>query len=294
MLPMLAATSAVLRSALDQFMKTVLHEGCSLSYEVRGDGPPLLMIQGVGVHGSGWRPQVDGLSAHYRCLSFDNRGIGLSQPPSQKLTVEQMAGDALALMDAEGWESAHVMGHSLGGLIAIYLGLHAKKRVKSLSLLCTFSRGSDATKMTPWMIWVGMQTRIGPLRHRRRSFLRIVMPEDLLARCDRDKLAADLAPIFGHDLGTHPAVVMPQLEAMRRYDATPRLGELRGIPALVISAKHDPIARVEVGKAMAAAIPGAQFTEFEDASHGAPIQCADRMNKVLFEHLQRADRRQVS
>jgi pimeloyl-ACP methyl ester carboxylesterase len=267
-------------------MKTVLHKGCSLSYQVQGDGPPLMMIQGVGVHGSGWRPQVDGLSAHYRCLWFDNRGIGLSQPASQNLTVEEMAGDALALMDAEGWESAHIIGHSLGGLIALYLGLNARNRVRSLSLLCTFSRGADATKLSPWMLWVGMQTRIGPLKHRRRAFLRIVMPEDVLARSDRDKLAADLAPIFGHDLGTHPAVVMPQLDAMRRYDATPRLSELKGIPTLVVIARHDRIARREVGKAMAAAIPGAQFIEFDDASHGAPIQCADRMNRMLLEHLQ--------
>lgn len=265
-------------------IKALQHNGCSLSYEVRGDGPPVLMIQGVGVHGSGWKPQVDGLCKEYSCLSYDNRGIGRSLPPSQQLTVEQMADDALALMDAEGWSSAHVVGHSLGGLIALHLALNHPKRVRSLALLCTFPRGSDATKLSLWMLWVGTLTRIGPLRNRRHAFLRIVMPPDLLARTDRDQLAAELAPLFGHDLGVHPDVVMPQLNAMKRYDATPRLGELKSVPTLVVSARHDRIARVEVGRAMAAAIPGSRFVEFEDASHGAPIQFADRMNQLLREH----------
>jgi pimeloyl-ACP methyl ester carboxylesterase len=181
------------------------------------------------------------------------------------------------------------MGHSLGGLIALYLALHARQRVRSLSLLCTFPRGADATKLSLWMLWVGTLTRIGPIRSRRHAFLRIVMPKGLLERTDRDKLAAQLEPIFGHDIGVHPPVVMPQLNAMKRYDATPRLAELEGIPTLVVSARHDPIARLEVGRAMAQAIPNARFVEFEDASHGAPIQCADRMNRLLLEHLTAAE-----
>ena len=122
----------------------VEHRGCALSYAVRGEGPPVLLIQGVGVHGSAWRPQVEALSARYRCLSFDNRGLGRSQPRGAALSVEQMAEDAQALMDAQGWDSAHVVGHSLGGLIAQHLALSARARVRSLSLLCTFSRGRDA------------------------------------------------------------------------------------------------------------------------------------------------------
>src|SRR6185436_21003433 len=82
---------------------TLERQGCQLSYRVEGDGPPVLFIQGVGVHGDGWLPQVQGLSARYRCLTFDNRGMGRSQPVTGPLSVEQMAEDALALMDAQGW-----------------------------------------------------------------------------------------------------------------------------------------------------------------------------------------------
>src|SRR4051794_24777252 len=76
--------------------------GCRLHYAVCGDGEPVLLIQGVGVHGNGWAPQVEALSSLYRCVTFDNRGIGQSQPLCGTITVEQMAEDALAVLDAAG------------------------------------------------------------------------------------------------------------------------------------------------------------------------------------------------
>src|SRR5439155_1633821 len=82
----------------------VEHHGCRLVYRVGGDGPPVLLVQGVGVHGDGWRPQVDALAGRFRCLTFDNRGMGRSQPAGGPVTVEQMAEDARALMDARGWD----------------------------------------------------------------------------------------------------------------------------------------------------------------------------------------------
>lgn len=269
-------------------MPEVEHRGCRLSYEVRGDGPPVLLIQGVGVAGTGWLPQVDALAGRYRCLTFDNRGMGRSQPVGAPLTVDQMAEDALDLMDAEGWKSAHVVGHSLGGLIALNLALAARDRVRSLSLLCTFANGRGATRLTMAMLWIGLRTRIGPRRLRRRAFLELVLPPDA-PKADRDATAERLAPLFGHDLGDQPPVAMKQLSAMSRYDATPRLGELAGLSTLVASAAHDRIARPQSGRAVAADIPGARYVEFPDASHGLPITHADQVNVLLLEHFDAAD-----
>lgn len=151
------------------------HRGSRLAYEVQGQGPPVLLIQGVGVHGNGWRPQVEALSDRYTCLTFDNRGMGESQPAGATVTVEQMADDAMALLDAAGWESAHVIGHSLGGLVALELALAARRRVRSLALLCTFASGRDAAPPTARMIWIGLRTRVGTRRMRRRAFLQLVM-----------------------------------------------------------------------------------------------------------------------
>src|SRR6478752_9737116 len=113
-------------------------EDCDLSYTVRGNGPPVLLIQGVGVQGDAWMPQTDDLAADFTCVTFDNRGMGRSQPAAVAITVEQMARDALAILDAAGIASAHVVGHSLGGVVALQLALSAPARVRSLALLCTF------------------------------------------------------------------------------------------------------------------------------------------------------------
>lgn len=264
----------------------IAHQGCQLHYWIEGSGTPILWIQGSGVHGAGWRPQIDVLSARYQCIWFDNRGMGQSQPAAPPITVEQMTADALAVMDAAGCASAHIVGHSLGGLIAQHLALTARPRVKSLSLLCTFSRGQDATALTPWMLWVGLRTRIGNKRQRRRAFLQMVMPPETYSSADLDALAQQLEPLFGHDLADQPPIVMAQLKAMSRYDATPRLKELAGIPTLVVSAAHDRIARPECGRQIAASIPGARYVEFPDSAHGAPIQFAERMNQLLLEFWQ--------
>src|SRR3979490_3260491 len=99
--------------------------GCGIDYRVGGNGPPVVLIEGAGVCGSGWGPQVDCLSTQYTCLTFDNPGRGQSLPAGELLTIARMAADTLALMDALGWESAHMAGHSMGGLIALELALTA-------------------------------------------------------------------------------------------------------------------------------------------------------------------------
>jgi len=265
------------------------HLGCRLAFRVDGSGPPVVLIQGVGVSGSGWTPQVDALRDEFACLTFDNRGMGASQPMGAPITVRQMADDALWLMDQLGWGSAHVAGHSLGGPVALEMALSHPARVRSLCLMNTIARGRDATALTPRMLWLGMRSRIGPRRARRRAFLEIVMPPDALASVDRDALAAELAPLFGHDLADQPPVAMKQLGALRAYDATDRLGRITGIPTLVMSAAHDPIAPPRHGHALANAIAGARYVEFDDASHGLPLQHAARVNDLLREHLRAAE-----
>jgi pimeloyl-ACP methyl ester carboxylesterase len=255
-----------------------------LYYELTGQGTPVLFIQGVGVHGGGWKPQVDALAQNHQCLTFDNRGMGRSQPMGGPLSIELMAEDALALMAAVGWDSAHVVGHSMGGLIAQHLALTVPKRVRSLSLLCTIPRGRDATTPTPWIIWVGLRSNVGTKRSRRHAFLEMVMSPMDHAKADLDAVAAQYEPLFGHDLAVQPPVAMKQLSAMGKYDATPRLGEVAGIPTLVVSAAHDRIAPPKSGRALAAGIPGARYVELPAVSHGVPIQYPEKINPLLLQH----------
>jgi pimeloyl-ACP methyl ester carboxylesterase len=263
--------------------------GCRLHYDLVGSGSPVVFIQGTGVHGAGWAPQTSALSAEYACLSFDHRGMGASQPVGARVTIEQLAHDALALMDVQGWSSAHIVGHSLGGLVSLHVALAARARVRSLSLLCTFSRGRDATRLTPAMLWTGVRTRVGSRAQRRRAFLELVLPAGSrrVERAEAD--ASELAPLFGHDLADQPPIVMAQLRAMTGYDATPRLAALDGLPTLVVSAEEDRIAPPALGRAIAAGISGATYRELAGAAHGMPIHRAAEVNGLLRDHFSRAE-----
>jgi aminoacrylate hydrolase len=255
-----------------------------VSYRRGGSGRGVLFIQGVGVIGEGWRPQLDGLGDRYTTISFDNRGLGETVLGSAPLTVESMALDALAIMDAEKIEEFHVVGHSMGGLIAQEVALRAPARVKSLALLCTFARGKQATRLTPAIVLIGLRTRLGTRAMRRNAFLELVMPPALLATCDRVQLAEKLRALFGRDLAEQPPIILKQLAAMAKYDASGRLGELANIPTLVISAELDRIALPSFGRELAAAIPGARFVELPGAGHGVPIHDPEMVNGLLAEH----------
>jgi pimeloyl-ACP methyl ester carboxylesterase len=268
--------------------QVVSHNGCSLACEVRGRGDPVVFIQGVGLHGRGWMPQVTELAASHACLIFDNRGVGASLPAGGRLTIAGMADDTLRIMDAMGWASAHLVGHSMGGSIAMEMALQERSRVRSLSLLCTLSRGVDALRPSARMLWVGIRSSLGTLRSRRRAFLELVLAPGDLSPEERDVLAVELEPLFGHDLARRPPVVMKQLAALRDYDATPRLHQLEGIPTLVLSAAHDPIATPAMGRALAQAIPGAEYVEVAGQSHGVTMRHARQVNALLLRHLSAA------
>lgn len=262
-------------------MPTLKRPAVEIAYELSGSGTPVLLIHGVGVAGEAWRPQIDALSADHQLLSFDNRGIGRSQPCRGPISIEAMADDALALIDAAGWDSAHVVGHSLGGLVAQQLAIQHPTRVRSLALLCTFFRGAEATRLTPRVLWMGLRTRLGTRASRRRAFLRLLFPASFLRSGDPAELAAETGAILGRDLADQPAVVSRQLRAMASFDVTHHLHELAPIPTLVVSARHDPIALPEFGRRLAHRIPGAVYEEIADAAHGWPLQFPDRANTRL-------------
>jgi aminoacrylate hydrolase len=266
-------------------MSTLNRLGVNLHYEVSGQGPPVLLIQGVGVVGEGWRRQVEALKQRFQTLTFDNRGIGKSTPCTGRISIEAMAEDSRALMDAVGWESAHVVGHSMGGVIAQQVALDCPRRVRSLSLLCTFARGKDAARLTPWVLWMSLRTRVGTRRMRRRAFLEMICPPSALKSADTDALAARFAGLIGRDLADQPPILMKQLMAMARHNAYERLSELRGIPTLVVSAEHDRIALPRYGQMLADALSSVRFELFRDASHGVIIHAPNRINDSVTHFL---------
>jgi len=264
--------------------------GARLSYTRRGSGAAILFLQGVGLMGSAWRPQIDELARTFRTITPDNRGIGASTILSGALSIEAMAEDALAVMDAEGINLFHVVGHSMGGLIAQEVALRAPARVKSLSLLCTFLHGRQGARMTPSMIWAGLRTRLGSRAMRRKAFLELVVPTSFLEVRGAAALGDELARMFGRDLAEQPPIILKQVRAMGSYDASARLGALSRVPTLVASAELDRLALPAFGRELAAAIPGARYVELSGAGHAVPVLDPASINGLLLDHFASATR----
>ena len=117
-------------------------DGTRIHFEVTGrrKGTPVVLIQGLGATKSGWNLQRVAMATRYNTIALDNRGAGRSDAPTRPFTLEQMADDVIAVMDAVGVDSAHIVGASMGGVITQIVGVKYPERVRSLTLVCTACR----------------------------------------------------------------------------------------------------------------------------------------------------------
>ena len=125
-------------------MPTIEANGQTLYYEVHGEGEPLLCVMGLSADTLSWMLQVPAFSARHRTVIFDNRDVGQSSMAAGPYEIADMAQDALALADALGLDSFHLLGASMGGAIAQELAVAAPERVRTLTLAVTFAAGG------PW------------------------------------------------------------------------------------------------------------------------------------------------
>lgn len=116
----------------------------AIAWDRRGAGAPLLLVQGVGLARWGWGPATELLAERFAVLVYDNRGIGESAAPPGPYSVAMLANDALQVLDEAGVSSAHVLGASLGGMVAQQLAVEHPDRVERLVLCCTTPGRSDA------------------------------------------------------------------------------------------------------------------------------------------------------
>src|SRR6476660_3739902 len=122
--------------------RTIDSNGATISYSVDGvaNAPVILFINSIGTTRELWSQQVGALGDRYRVISYDARGHGRSSVPEGEYTIEQLGRAALAILDAEGAAAAHVCGISLGDITALWLGVHAPDRIRTLTAANTAAR----------------------------------------------------------------------------------------------------------------------------------------------------------
>lgn len=246
-------------------------------------GPRVLLIMGYGMRGNIWEPQIEGLKANHQLAWFDNRGIGESQRGLKaRWTMDDMANDALSVMDSLGWDRCHLVGVSMGGMIAQEVALKAASRLQSLSLIVTHAGGYSIQKL-PTLRGVRAflkANRPGPER-RSEAMKALLYPKEYLEKADQEALKRQMMMRLS---GTLPkSTVLGQLGAIARHDTRRRLGTLE-LPTLIVKAGKDVLIRPVASDRLRTLIPHARLVEIPDAGHGVIFQSAAQVNQALREH----------
>ncbi len=268
-------------------MPKVAVRGRELHFERTGSGEPLLLIQGMsGTHVSWGEPFKGGLEESFDVVAFDNRGIGLSQPVSEPFTIAEMAADSAGLLVELGWESALVVGISMGGMIAQELALAHPDRLRSLTLGCTYC-GGDGSRLMPQEN--AEKLLAGFASGDRDQAIRAGYEVNLSPafRADEDAYAAF------HEMATSvPAakeVIELQLQAIFGHDTSGRLGEI-ATPTLIIHGTVDGVLPYANGEMIAGLMPGARFETLADVGHMFWWEQPQRSAELVREHALAAGR----
>jgi 3-oxoadipate enol-lactonase len=259
-------------------MPTVEANGQTLYYEVHGDGEPLVCVMGLSADVLAWALQVQAFSAAHRTVVFDNRDVGRSSREKGEYEIADMARDTLALADALELESFHLLGYSMGGAIAQELACQAPERVRSLTLAVTFaSGGAWARKLSE--VWGSRVHKISYEEHIDELML-LNHSEEFFENAEGVAFVRNMMLQNPHP--QRPDAFARQLAASTRHDARERLASL-ALPVHVIGAGHDLLVPVWKSRDLAALIPGAKLTILEGAPHGACIERAEELNRVVLD-----------
>jgi 3-oxoadipate enol-lactonase len=242
-------------------MPYVTHAGAQIYWEEAGSGDPLLLIMGLGATLEWWNRLIPVVSARYRTIVYDNRGVGRSDVPAGPYSIAAMADDAVAVLDAAGIRSAHVFGVSMGGMIAQELALNHPDRVRSLLLGCTACGGRQA--VPPGVeATAALGARAGVTRE---EAMWVMAPYTFDASTPRERVAEDIKVRLATTVSDDG--YFAQLQAIRSWSGThDRLGTIT-MPALVIHGETDQLVLPENGRIIAKAIPRATLVMLPNASH---------------------------
>ena len=256
-------------------MPHAISDGARIHYTVEGEGPPVLLIPGLGMSAATWAAAGGRVACARRAIYADPRGSGESDTPDEPYTGRLVAADMAAVLDHAGVEQADVVGMSMGGMIAQHLALEQPERVRTLTLVSTYAATDEWTARVlderRWLIEQG-----GLAAQFRLSIFFVFSPH-----------AFREMPDFIHGLEARLAEHPPderayqrQLEFCRTHDTAARLRGLR-MPTMVVVGSHDVLTSPVLARELAELVPGARYEEIGGASHGMIWEHSERIADLL-------------
>jgi 3-oxoadipate enol-lactonase len=235
-----------------------------LDYQRSGSGPPLLLIMGMSGTAKHWgEPFLELLRDEFEVITYDHRGVGNSDPVQEKFSIADLARDAAGLLEALDLESAHVMGISMGGMIAQELALANQQSIRTLVLGCTYC-GGEGSVLTSEAVMQKLAQ--GMSSGERQQAIRGAWEVNVSPLFAADPEAYEAFLQIGLTNAVSVAVIMRQMQAIMGHDTSGRLGELK-VPTLVIHGTLDEMLPVANGRLIASLIPGSELEIFEDVGH---------------------------
>lgn len=236
--------------------------GQALDVEITGEGEPLLLIQGMSGHGGMWGDAfLEPLAREYEVISYDHRGVGASSRADGPFTIADLADDAAALLAALGRDSAHVLGISMGGMVAQELALRTPERVRSLVLGCTTAGGPEAFAAPgPGRLLEAIATR-DPQLATQVAFEVNVSPEFAAHPGELERFRA-----ASMSRRVPAAVVARQSAACVAHDTRSRLGAIV-VPTVIVHGDLDEMIVASEGAGLAAGIRGAVHEAWPGVGH---------------------------
>ncbi len=265
-------------------------DGTRIHYEVTGrpGATPILMIQGLGASKNAWNLQRIAMATRFRSISLDNRGAGRSDKPTQPFTLEQMADDAIAVLDAAGVETAHVVGASMGGVISQIIAVKYPHRVRSLTLVCTACRNH------PWrqellQTWARTAEEKGMIEVGKEAAQWVMSPRSFRRLVPAFTWMGPLAALRPR----HSFVSQIQAILDTREDLVDELSSITA-PTMVIVGNQDILTPRGDSEEIAERIPNAELVVISGAAHGLMMEHSTTFNKILIEFLQRTEAERVA
>jgi 3-oxoadipate enol-lactonase len=255
--------------------------GREFHYERGGSGEPLLLIQGMsGTHVAWGRPFREVLEESFDVVAFDNRGIGLSGPVEGPFTIVEMAEDTAGLMEELGLESAHVVGISMGGMIAQELALAEPGRLRSLTLGCTYCGGPGSQLMPQENV---EKLAAGMMSGNRDKAIRASYEVNLSPAFRANEGAYEAFHEMAIRVPARKATIELQVQAIFGHDTSGRLGDI-STPTLIVHGTEDGVLPFPNGEQIASLMPSARFERLEDVGHMFWWEQPQRSAELIREH----------
>lgn len=260
-------------------MPTAHANNIAINYEVHGDGESLIMINGLADDLSSWAYQTEEFARHFKVIIFDNRGIGGTDKPAGTYTTAEMAADARGLLDHLGIKRAHVLGVSMGGMIAQEFALAYPDRVNKLLLCCTCSAASQFDRRL-YRIWEQTAPVLGLAQMMKELLLWCFTPEFFqehpdVAQETEEALTGITQPVEAY---------LSQLHSIQVHNATDRLGHIAA-PTLVLGAPKDLIFPPTQSHQLHDGIPHAHLVFTAHGGHAFLWEAPEEFNKAVLDFL---------